>query len=93
MDITVYGVVVTGVIIGLLEIAKGLGLNTKYVPIVSVILGVLSVCVYGSGNVAENVLVGLAVGLSAVGLYSTTKNVLEKAGDEDEDFYNRNKSN
>lgn len=93
MDITIYGVVVTGVIIGLLEIAKGLGLSTKYVPIVSVILGVLSVCIYGDGNIAENVLVGLAVGLSAVGLYSTTKNVLEKEGGENENFYSRNKSN
>ena len=77
MDIAIYGVTVTAIIVGLMEVAKKLGLDTKYVPLTSVILGVLAGCVYGSGDIKSNILVGLAIGLSSCGLYSGTKATLE----------------
>lgn len=73
------GIPITGLIIGILEGFKKLGLNEKYVPIFSVILGVTSgVLLTTSGDIKEGIVLGLAMGLSAVGLYSGTKNTFEK---------------
>lgn len=78
MDIAIYGVTVTAIIIGLMEVAKKLGLATKYVPVASVVLGMLAGCIYGTGDIKANILVGLAIGLSSCGLYSGTKATLEE---------------
>lgn len=86
MDITIYGVTITAVIVGLMEVAKNLGLKTQYIPLASVALGVLAGCAYGTGDIKANVLIGLAIGLSSCGLYSGTKATLEdksnKGGDK-----------
>lgn len=68
-------------IIGLAEIIKRLGLDNRFIPIVDVVLGLI--CGYGvyyvsmGRTVTESVLVGLALGLSACGLFSGIKNVTE----------------
>ncbi len=74
------------IIIGLAEIIKRLGLEKRFIPIVDVVLGLI--CGYGvyyvslGRTVTESVLVGLALGLSACGLFSGIKNL--KGGNNDE---------
>lgn len=66
-------------IMAIAEIAKNLGLDSRYVPILDVVLGiiigVLIFTVYQSMGVVEGIILGLAAGLSACGLFSGIKNV------------------
>lgn len=69
-------------IIGLAEIAKKIGMPTRWIPLLDLGLGIISgVIVYGFAlgyGVINGVLVGIAVGLSACGLFSGIKNVVGK---------------
>ena len=65
------------ILIGILEVFKKLGLPVKYVPVLSLLLGVLA-SVSVSGLVVENFIQGLVYGLSACGLYSGTKSTFEE---------------
>lgn len=68
-------------IVAIIQIAKSFGMDTKYSPIVSVIIGVaasLALAYYGESMEFIAVARGLFVGLSAVGLYSGVKNTVEK---------------
>jgi len=68
-------------IIGLAEVAKKVGFPVKYIPIIDLVLGLISgICVFGIAmdlGIANGVLVGLAIGLSACGLFSGIKNVAQ----------------
>ena len=80
MDLELYGVSAVLVIIGLVQLAKSVGFNGKYGGVLAVALGVATSVGYTLFNEAEifrAVIVGLALGLSAAGLYSTTKNARE----------------
>lgn len=77
-ELEAYGIVLIPVILGLAEIAKSLGMPKKYSPIVSLVLGIIAGIVYvHPENLVAAILVGIALGLSAVGLYSGTKNTKE----------------
>lgn len=65
------------ILIGILEVFKKLGLPVKYVPVLSLLLGVLA-SVSVSGLAVENFIQGLVYGLSACGLYSGTKSTIEE---------------
>lgn len=65
------------ILIGILEVFKKLGLPVKYVPVLSLLLGVLA-SVSVSGLAVENFMQGLVYGLSACGLYSGTKATIEE---------------
>ena len=76
MDLEIFGVSAVLVIIGLVQIAKSLGLPTRYAGVASVGLGVLTslgYTYYVDAPWLQAVMVGLAIGLSAAGLYSGTK--------------------
>lgn len=74
----VYDVMIVPFILGIVELVKKLGLPSKFCPIVGVALGVVIGMVYVSPtDIAQGVLVGASLGLSAVGLYSGTKNTKE----------------
>lgn len=68
-------------IIGIAEIIKRLGLNKRYIPIIDVILGLISgILVYGvflGNGIVPGLLIGIFIGLSACGLFSGVKNLLE----------------
>ena len=71
-------------VMGLAEVIKRIGLvNIKYIPIIDVCLGVISgTIVYGytlKVGYVNGVMVGLAIGLSACGLFSGIKNVVGKS--------------
>ena len=73
-------------IIGLAQLVKGLGLNSKWIPLLDVILGIASgLVVYGYEyhlGLIRGFMIGLAIGLSACGLFSGIKNLVEKAKGE-----------
>lgn len=72
-----------GIIIALAEIIKRLELfDSKYIPLVDLFLGVVSgIIVFGimqDLGVLTGILLGVALGLMACGLFSGVKNVTEK---------------
>jgi L-cystine uptake protein TcyP (sodium:dicarboxylate symporter family) len=80
MEFNVYDVGLLPLIIGLVAVATSLGLPKKLAPVLALILGVLSGVVYlAPDNAAQGVLVGIALGLASVGLYSGAKNTVEKS--------------
>ncbi len=69
------------IIMGLAEVLKRLGVASKYIPIADLIMGICSGLIvfdfaYGY-NIAESLAIGIAMGLSACGLFSGIKNTLE----------------
>ncbi|ARK20342.1 hypothetical protein CSV69_04485 [Sporosarcina sp. P26b] len=75
MEIT--DMVLVPVIVGLVDALKGYGLQKKWCPVVSIVLGVASGVVYVfPEDWASGVLSGIVMGLSAGGLYSGGKAVV-----------------
>ena len=68
-------------IMAIAELVKRLGLKKKYIPLVDMALGLLSgifvFTVYFGHQPIEGVVVGLALGLSACGLFSGIKNLIK----------------
>lgn len=78
----VYDVMIIPLIIGIVEVFKRIGLPKKFSPLLSLTLGLLFGILYINAPLKEGVLVGLMLGLSASGLYSGTKNIVEKNSTE-----------
>lgn len=74
------------IVMGLAEIAKKVGIPTKWIPVFDVVLGMISgVFVYGlylGQGITEGLLLGIGIGLSACGLFSGVKNTLEDRTDD-----------
>lgn len=78
-ELMIGNVVLVPLLIGILEMVKNLGIDNKYIPAISVVLGVVSgFALNGFTNPTESIYTGIAIGLSAVGLYSGAKNTLQK---------------
>ena len=75
-------VVQVALIIGLAELIKGLGIEKRWIPIVDLGLGLASgIFVYGIAQghgLLNGIVLGIALGLSACGLFSGFKNVVGK---------------
>jgi len=71
--------ILTAVVIGLVEVAKKLGMSEKFAPLLALILGLGFAFMGFTANpdLASTIIGGIIIGLSAVGLYSGTKNVIE----------------
>lgn len=69
--------IIIPVIVGILEVFKKLGLPTKYVPLVSLMFGILA-SISLNGLAVEYFIQGLIFGLSACGLYSGAKATIEE---------------
>ncbi len=69
------------VIIGISEIIKEAKLvNAKYIPILNLAIGII-ICLFLSSDTIEmSVFEGLIAGLTASGLFSGTKNIVQKIG-------------
>lgn len=67
-------------IVGIAEIIKKLGMNKKFIPLFDLLLGLISgVGIYGvylKYGVPVGIVIGIALGLSACGLFSGIKNVI-----------------
>ena len=68
-----------GLIMALVEAAKRTGMPARFAPLLALVLGIgAGVFFIAPGDYAQGILFGIALGLSAVGLYSGTKNVVRK---------------
>ena len=85
----IYDVVLIPLIIGLVEVLKYFGLPKRVLPIFSLVMGVLAGVFYVyPHDVRGGILVGLMMGLSASGMYSGGKALIEREpiyNNEDED--------
>lgn len=77
-----YDVAVIPLIIGIVEMFKRAGLPARFSPFVAVAIGLLLGVYYISTDIKEGIIIGLMLGLSASGLYSSTKNIVEKGEDK-----------
>lgn len=68
-------------IMGIAEIVKRLGLKKNYIPLVDVglglVFGIVVYTIYSGMHPVEGILIGMALGLSACGLFSGVKNLSE----------------
>ena len=73
-------------VMGLAEMVKKIGFPTKYIPLLDVVLGLTGgLVVYGylmKYGLIKGFMIGLAIGLSACGLFSGVKNIIEKSKEE-----------
>lgn len=77
-ELLVYaGIPAVALIMGAAELLKKVGFNAKFIPVINVILGLVAGIALNPADVIAGVFTGLAVGLSAGGLYSGAKNVNE----------------
>jgi len=73
MDVTIIPVIT-----GLTQLFKQIGVPKKVSPLVSITMGLFAGIVYiNPGNILDGILSGLIVGLSATGLYESSKGVLK----------------
>ena len=63
-------------IIGVVEVFKRAGLPNKYSPLASLVLGFFFGILFIE-SFKEGIIVGMLLGLSATGLYSGSKNLME----------------
>ncbi|MGG1329441.1 holin [Bacillus tropicus] len=65
--------VMIGIVVGLSQIGKTIGLQTKYVPLLKLTLGIMLGVLFMGGDIKTNVFQGIIIGLSASGLFDHTK--------------------
>ena len=61
-----------GVVVALVQLAKQFVPN-KYLPLVSLALGIVAGIFYVGGDMKEQIMWGIVIGLSASGLYDQSK--------------------
>ncbi|HAM79611.1 holin [Ornithinibacillus bavariensis] len=69
---------IIAVVLALTELLKQLGVSKKYLPVASLILGLLAGVFYVGGSPKEQIMYGLMIGLSAAGLFDQSKIVTKK---------------
>ncbi|TEA55757.1 holin [Bacillus sp. BH2] len=72
--------VIIGIVVGLSQIVKTIGLQTKYVPLLNLTLGIVLGVLFLDGDTKTNVFQGIIIGLSASGLFDHTK-IMKKDAD------------
>lgn len=71
--------IIIPVIIAVIELLKGLGMPKKFGALASVVLGaVIGIFYIEKSDIKARLFLGIVYGLSAAGLYSTTKNTIEE---------------
>ncbi|MRS25850.1 MULTISPECIES: holin [Bacillus] len=73
--------VMIGIVVGLSQIVKTIGLQTKYVPLLNLTLGIVLGVLFLDGDIKINVFQGIIIGLSASGLFDHTK-IMKKDVDD-----------
>ncbi|OAK72698.1 hypothetical protein [Lederbergia galactosidilytica] len=74
----IYDVVLIPLIVGIVQLFKQVGVNKKILPFISLVLGIVVGVVYvAEMDLKQGILVGAMLGLSASGLYSGAKNIIE----------------
>ncbi|ASZ69692.1 holin [Bacillus cereus group sp. MYBK249-1] len=68
-----------GVVVGISQIVKTTGLQTKYIPLFNLTLGITLGVLFLSQDIKVNLFQGMIIGLSASGLFDHTKIVKKDA--------------
>lgn len=72
-------IVQVAIIIGLAEVAKRIGMETRFIPLLDVTLGLIGgIMIYGvtlGYGILRGAVIGIALGLEACGLFSGCKNL------------------
>ncbi len=90
--LSIYGVALVPVIMGIIELLKRTGVPKQYSPIIALILGIFSGFYYlAPGDPPKAVFFGIIAGLSAVGLYSGTKNTFQGFSSTNSGLQNKSK--
>ena len=69
-------VAIVPVVLGLVQVAKGMGIPSRYAPVASIVLGVALMLITGAVWQAA-VVQGIIAGLAASGLWSGSKSTFE----------------
>ncbi|EMK2597428.1 holin [Bacillus cereus] len=72
--------VMIGIVVGLSQIVKTIRLQTKYIPLLNLTLGIMLGVLFLDGDIKTNVFQGIIIGLSASGLFDHTK-IMKKDAD------------
>lgn len=73
--------IIIAVVMSVTQLIKGLEfIPKKYLPVISLLLGLVAGLFYVDGAVKEQIMYGLMIGLSASGLFDQSK-VIKKKGD------------
>lgn len=73
-----YDIAIVPLIVAFVEMLKQVGLPKKFSALVSTLLGAFVGVIYISpDNIGRGIVIGLALGLAATGLYSGTKSTIE----------------
>ena len=67
---------IIALVIGLTQVFKMFDLSKRLTPVFAIVMGVLINMAFNAGGVWEQVLVGIIIGLTAVGLFSGSKTVI-----------------
>lgn len=78
MESGAFGVALVPLIVGLVEVAKQVGLPSRLAPALSVLLGICAGFALETSGAAEALVTGLMLGLSASGLYSAGKSMFNQ---------------
>ncbi|MEC1261746.1 hypothetical protein P9D34_15025 [Bacillus swezeyi] len=81
MDISEIGLV--PLITGLVHTVKLLGVQKRFLPVYAVVFGICISLFLTSGNWKEDMMIGTWLGLSSVGFYSGSKNILKPLNKEE----------
>ncbi|MBO0994631.1 hypothetical protein [Bacillus sp. SD088] len=77
----VHNVLLIPLIVGLVEAFKIAGVGKRFLPLIAIGVGIVIGIVYVTEyDLKQGILVGTILGLSASGLYSGTKNTIERKG-------------
>ena len=71
------GIAIIPILMMLSQLLKAQGLNTKLIPIINVILGVLCGILLNLNDIFRGVLIGLEISFTAMGLFSGVKNTVQ----------------
>lgn len=81
---TIGDAVLLPLIVGLVELLKYVGIPKRVLPIASLIFGVLGGVIYiQPDDWRQGILVGVMMGLSACGMYSGGKAIMEQKDNDD----------
>jgi hypothetical protein len=71
--------IIVAIIVGLTEaIKRATGINKRYVPLIALVLGLALAFLNRQGMALDlTIMTGIIAGLTSVGLYSSTKNMVE----------------
>ncbi|EEM07896.1 holin [Bacillus pseudomycoides] len=72
--------VMIAIVVGLSQIAKTIGLQTKYIPLLNLTLGIVLGVLFLSQDIKTSIFQGIIIGLTASGLFDHTK-ILKKDAD------------